>query len=76
MDLNKKIRRYKLIDIHRDLIRTGKMEEARKILLLLKNGKLDLWLMRYAGWNVKVICEKLGCRMCYKGDGRFARAYL
>jgi hypothetical protein len=73
--LDKKIRRYKMMDIHRELIRTGKMQEARKILSLLKNGKVDLWLSD-TDWNVEVICEELDCRMRYRSNGNSARAYL
>ena len=38
--LEKKIRRYKLMDAHREFVRTGKLYEAHLVLELLRKGKL------------------------------------
>ena len=55
--LEKKIRRYKLMDAHRELVRTGKLYEAHLVLELLRNGKLKLYLGD-ADWNVEKLCEE------------------
>lgn len=39
--LEKKIRRYKLMDAHRELVRTGKLYEAYLVLKLLRKGNLS-----------------------------------
>ena len=66
--LEKKIRRYKLMDAHRELVRTGKLYEAHLVLELLRKGKLKLYLGD-ADWNVEKLCEDLGCRFGYNNRG-------
>lgn len=70
--LEKKIRRYKLMDAHRELVRTGKLYEAYLVLKLLRKGKLKLYLGD-ADWNVEKLCEDLGCKFGYNSRGYTAR---
>lgn len=66
--LEKKIRRYKLMDAHRELVRTGKLYEAYLVLEFLRKGKLKLYLGE-ADWNVEKLCEDLGCKFGYNSRG-------
>jgi phage gp36-like protein len=68
--LEKKIRRYKLMDAHRDLTRRGKYGQAKLVLRLLKNGKVRLGLDDDS-CAVEIICEGLGCRINY-GRGYYS----
>ena len=60
--LGKKIRRYKLMDAHRELVRSGKLLEARLVLKLLQKGSIKLYLSD-VDWSVECLCEELGCRI-------------
>ena len=73
--LEKKIRRYKLMDAHRELVRTGKLYEAHLVMELLRKGKLKLYLGD-ADWNVEKLCEDLGCRFGYNSRGYTAMVYI
>lgn len=73
--LEQKIRRYKLMDAHRELIRKGEYREARLVLWLLRDGKVTLWLddVSYA---VESLCERMGCRIWYDRRGYKAVAHV
>lgn len=73
--LEKKIRRYKLMDVHRDLVKSGKLYEAWLVLRLLREEKLKLYLGD-ADWNVEKLCEDLDCRFGYSRNGYTAMVYL
>lgn len=73
--LEKKIRRYKLMDAHRNLVREGKLLEARDILYLLRKGWISLGLGDEA-WNVERLCEELGCRITCKRNGYIVEVRL
>lgn len=60
----RKIRRYKFIDVHRKLVKEGKLLEARKILYLLRDGSITLGLDDVSN-AVERICEDFGCRVRY-----------
>jgi hypothetical protein len=66
--LANKILRYKVMDKHRELVRAGKLLEARELLRLLRKGKIKLGLGDI-DWEVERICEELGCRINYRGRG-------
>lgn len=66
--LEKKIRRYKLIDKHRELIRKGEYEQARLILALLRRGRIKLGLGDDC-WAVEIFCENIGCPIYYSSNG-------
>jgi hypothetical protein len=67
--LEQKIRRYKLMDIHREMIKKGKFLSAKIILKLLRTGYIKLGLSDEE-WEIESICEKIGCRI------RYSRNYL
>lgn len=73
--LEKKIRRYKLMDTHKELVRHGKLSEARRLLKLLMNGKIALSLGD-ADWVVEKICEDAGCYISYSHRYNTATAYI
>lgn len=73
--LEKKIRRYKLMDAHRKLVKEGKLLEAREVLYLLRKGKISLGL-EDVGWNVERLCEELGCRIICKRNGYIVEVRL
>ncbi len=73
--LEKKIRRYKLMDAHRELVRKGLYRQAQLVLRLLREGKVTLWLDDDS-WAVESLCEGLGCRIWYSGNGNKAVAHV
>lgn len=73
--LKNKIRRYKMMDAHRNLVKTGKLPEARLILRLLRNGIITLDLSD-TDWNVETICEKLDCQITYSRNGYTSTVFL
>ncbi len=73
--LEKKIRKYKLMDAHRELVKHGKLLEARQALKLLRNGKIALGLGD-TDWEVEKLCEDVGCHISYSGRYYTATAYL
>lgn len=62
--LEKNIRRYKLIDEHRRLVREGKLIQANIVLHLLRKGKVALGLDDES-YAVESLCEDIGCRISY-----------
>lgn len=73
--LEKKIRRYKLMDAHRDLIRKGEYRAAQLVLRLLRDTKVTLWLDDDS-WVVESLCEGMGCRIWYDRNGYKAVAHI
>lgn len=73
--LEKKIRRYKLMDTHRNLVKEGKLLEAREILYLLRKGNIKLGLDDIS-WNVENLCERLGCKIICRRNGYIAEVRL
>lgn len=66
--LELKIRRYKVMEAHIELVRKGAYREARLVLRLLREGKVILWLDDVS-WNVESLLEGLGCRIWYDRRG-------
>ncbi len=73
--LEKKLRRYRLMDIHKALVAGGKLEVARLILALLRDGKIVLWLDDVS-CAAERICEDAGCEIFYSGNGNRATAHV
>lgn len=73
--LEKKIRRYKIMDAHRQLVREGKLLEARELLRLLRKGRVKLGLDNVS-WDVESLCEELGCKITYSRNGYTAEVRL
>lgn len=74
-NLKKKMRRYKLMEEHMDLVRKGQYGAARVLMELLMYGRVTLWLDD-SSWTVELICEKAGCRIWYERNGNRAVAHL
>ncbi len=64
-----------VIDLHRELVRTGCFAEAQIVFKLLRNRKVTLGLDD-ASWAVERALEKIGCHMWYAGNGNTSVAYL
>lgn len=73
--LEKKIRKYKLMDVHRELVKQGKLLEARRVLTLLRNGKISLGLDD-TDWAVERLCGDAGCHISYSGRYYTATAFI
>lgn len=73
--LEKKIRRYKIMDAHRKLVREGKLLEAREVLRLLRKGSIKLYLGD-VDWTVESLCEELGCKIFYDSRGYYSRVHI
>lgn len=73
--LKRKMLRYKVMEKHIELVRTGKFKQARIIFSLLRNGKVKLGLDDDS-YEVEIILENLGCRMSYDRRGYTATAHL
>lgn len=59
MKLSLKLKRYKLIEEHRYLIRSGKLQEARQILRFLSTGYVRLGFDDVS-WKVEQVLESCG----------------
>lgn len=73
--LVKKLRRYKIMEAHMDLIRKGLYRQAQLVLRALREGKITLWLDDDS-WAVENLLEGLGCRIWYDGRGYRAVAHI
>lgn len=73
--LEKKIRRYKIMEAHMELIRKGLYRQAQLVLRALREGKVTLWLDDDS-WAVESLLERLGCCIWYDGRGYRAVAYV
>ena len=62
--LENKIRRYKIMDAHRALIRKGLYRQAQLVMKSLADGKVTLWLDDDS-WAVESLLEGMGCRIWY-----------
>lgn len=74
-DLKRKMRRYKLMEEHMELVRKGQYGAARVLMELLKYGRVTLWLDD-SSWTVELICERVGCRIWYDRRGYRAVAHI
>lgn len=71
----KKIRRYKLIDAHKGLVKTGEYRQAQLVLRMLQEGKVTLRLDDES-CAVECLCERLGCPIWYDRRGYTAVAHF
>ncbi len=62
--LEKKIRRYKIMDAHREMVRRGKYWQGWLLLQLLRKGNISVGLSD-EGYEVECLLEKLGCPVRY-----------
>lgn len=77
MKLTDKIKRYKLIEKHRELVRgdAEDMEAARRLLRFLQRGEIRLGLGD-SDWRVEMELEKVGVHIRYSRNGNSAYAHL
>lgn len=73
--LKKKIRRYKAMELHQEMVRKGQLGAARILLRLLRNGMVHLGLDDDS-WIVETTCEDLGCYIHYSRNGYGATVRL
>lgn len=73
--LEKKIRRYKIMEAHTELIRKGLYRQAQLVLRALREGKVTLWLDDDS-WAVESLLEGLGCHVWYDSRGNRAVAHI
>lgn len=73
--LEKKIRRYKLMEKHMEFVRCGKYMQAREIMWLLRKGNVRLGFRDYE-WEVERFCEDIGCRINYGRNYNVANVIL
>lgn len=64
----KKIRRYKIIEKHMELIKEGKFLQARTLLKLLAVGRISVSIGNDEGYEMELWCEKIGCHISYSRD--------
>ena len=74
MMIRDRLLRYRVMELHTQMIRTGEYHAARKVLRCLNDGYVRLGLDDDS-WKVETELEKLGCRMWYSGNGNRATAY-
>lgn len=72
---SKRVMRWKVMNLHRDQVKRGEMEEAHMVLRLLRRGMVKLYLDD-ASWNVQTALEAIGCRISYMRNGYTAIAYI
>lgn len=73
--LKEKMLRYKVMEFHRELVRSGQYIAARKVLSFLRDGRIALGLGD-VDWYLETSLEKLGCKIAYIGRHYTAHAYL
>lgn len=73
--LKRKIRRYKLMDMHRTMVKNGQFAAAKYLLKLLRTGSVHLGLDDDS-WLVEKACEDVGCQIYYTSRGYSAVARL
>lgn len=73
--LKKNMLRYKIMELHMNLVKSGHYLEAKLILRLLLQGNLTLYLSD-AEWHVECELEKLGCSISYSYTGNKSHVYL
>ena len=70
---DKLARRWKLKNIHYEMVMNGQMQEAREVLRLLRRGRITLWLDDIS-WNVQTALENNGFQVIYSRNGNKAYA--
>lgn len=66
--LEKNIRKYKIIEKHMELTKSGKYLEAKNLLRLLRNGRVNLGLGD-VDFETECFLESIGCPVYYSRNG-------
>ena len=70
----RKSKRLQLKQLHKLLVKHGEFDIANKILQLLANGKIKLYLSD-SDWKTEEILERINCSVNYSYNGRSAIFY-
>ena len=73
--IQKNIRRYKLMEIHMNMVKSGQYDVARLILKLIRQGEIHLGL-RNTDFAVEVALENAGVHITYSRGYSSAYAHL
>lgn len=63
--LKKNLVKYRLIEKHMEAVKSGRYEEGRRLLWLLRKHTLSVGCGDDAGCAVEYIAEECGCRVRY-----------
>lgn len=75
MSIEEKMLKYRVMESHIALVRSGNYGEARLVLLLLNRGHIKCGLDDDA-FRVESMMEKLGCAVRYSRNYNFSTVYL
>lgn len=75
MEIKDKLLKYRVMETHITLTRSGNYGEARMVLRLLNNGHIKCGLDDDA-FRVESKMEKLGCAVRYSRNYNFSTVYL
>ena len=75
MTIKDKMLRYRVMETHVNMIRSGNYGEARLVLRLLNNGYIKCGLDDDA-FRVESKMEKLGCAVRYSRNYNFSTVYM
>lgn len=73
--LKDKMLKYRVMEFHKELVKSGQYIAARRVLQLLSKGHIALDLGD-VDFSLEVKLEKLGCRIAYIGRYYTAHAYM
>lgn len=66
--MKKKLRKYRLMELHEKLVKTGRCMEAKNVLYLLRTGSVTLGLSDVDRSTEKLL-EDSGCPVSYSYQG-------
>ena len=66
--IKKNIRKYKIMEKHMELVKTGKYGEARNLLILLRKGYIKLGLGD-VDWETERFLDDIECPAKYSSRG-------
>lgn len=69
--IKKNILKYKIIAKHIEFTQVGKYKEAKNLLFLLRNGRVNLGLSD-ADFETECFLESIGCPVHYDRNGNIA----
>jgi hypothetical protein len=72
---SKRIMRWKVMNLHREQVKRGEMEEAHLVLRLLRRRVVKLYLDD-TSWNVQMALEDIGCKINCMRNGYTAEVYI
>ena len=73
--LKDRMLKYRVMEYHKELVKKGQYIAARRVLRLLRDGRVALGLGDI-DFSLEIQLEKIGCRIAYIGRHYTAHAYL